>query len=110
MKCRVLEFGAARNLMSYATTELNHVGVLAGFFVYECVYVSFFVLKPRCMRESYGSRVSVCYRASSYIPGLMSKVRRHTVSCRILKICIVWTSLKMFRSGDMALFACHNDR
>ena len=32
----------------------------------------------------------------------MPKVRRHTVSCRLLKICIVWTSLKTFRSGDMA--------
>ena len=40
----------------------------------------------------------------------MSKVRRYTVSSRLLKICIVWTSLKMFCSGDMALFACHNDR
>ena len=26
----------------------------------------------------------------------MSKVRHHRVPCRLLKICIVWTSLKMF--------------
>ena len=40
----------------------------------------------------------------------MSKVRSHTVSCRLLKVHTVWTSLKTFHSGDMALFACHNDR
>ena len=39
-----------------------------------------------------------------------SKVMRHTVSCRLLKIWVVWTSLKTFPSGDMALFACHDDR
>ena len=39
----------------------------------------------------------------------VSKVRQHTVSCRLLKICIVWTLLKTFRSGDMAIFACHDD-
>ena len=50
--------------------------------------------------------VCVCY---SYIPGYMSKVRQLTVSCGLLKIWIVWTSLKTFRSGDMALFACHHD-
>ena len=38
------------------------------------------------------------------------KLRRHIVSCRLLKICIVWTLLKIFPSGDMALFACHNDQ
>ena len=31
----------------------------------------------------------------------MSKVRDHRVPCRLLKICIVWPSLKMFCSGDM---------
>ena len=36
-------------------------------------------------------------------------MRRHTVSCRLLKIRIVWTSLKIFYSGDMALFAYHDD-
>ena len=40
----------------------------------------------------------------------MSKVMRHTVSYRLLKICIVWTSLKTFHLGDMVSFACHNDR
>ena len=39
-----------------------------------------------------------------------SKVRRYWVSYRLLKICIVWTSLKSFCSGDMASFAYHNDR
>ena len=38
----------------------------------------------------------------------MSNVRR--VSCRLLNICIVWTSLKTFHSRDMVLIACHNDR
>ena len=33
----------------------------------------------------------------------MSKVRHHRVSCRLLKICVVWASLKMFSLGDMAL-------
>ena len=27
-----------------------------------------------------------------------------------LNICIVWTLLKTFHSGDMPLFACHNDQ
>ena len=31
------------------------------------------------------------------------------LQCRLLKICIVWTSLKMFCLGDMASFACHHD-
>ena len=59
------------------------------------------------MREGYGSRsvyLSVCYCASCYIPGsynCMSKVMRYRVSCRLLKISIVWTSLGMFCSGDM---------
>ena len=39
----------------------------------------------------------------------MSKARQHTVSCRLLKICIVWASLKTFCSRDMTLFACHDD-
>ena len=53
--------------------------------------------------------VSVTALAATYL-AYMSKVRRYTVSCRLLKICIVWTSLKTFRSGDMALLACHDDR
>ena len=36
-------------------------------------------------------------------------MRGHRVSCRFLKIDIVWTSLKMFCLGDMVLFACHDD-
>ena len=32
----------------------------------------------------------------------MSKVRHYRVPCRLLKICIVWPSLKMFCLGDMA--------
>ena len=39
-----------------------------------------------------------------------SKVRRHSVSCRHLKICIVWTLLKTFHSGDMVTFACNDDQ
>ena len=39
----------------------------------------------------------------------MSKLRFHTVYCRLLKICIVWTSLKKFRSVDMALFGYRDD-
>ena len=68
------------------------------------------------MHKGYGNRfvsvsTCVCYCASGYIPGLcISKVRQHTVSCKLLKICIVWTSLKTFRLGDMASFAHHNDR
>ena len=72
------------------------------------------------MREGYGSHsvclsvglcvyLSVTTLAATYLV-YMSKVRRHSVSCRLLKICIVWTSLKTFCSGDMALFACHDDR
>ena len=53
--------------------------------------------------------LSVTALAATYLV-YMSKVRRYRVSSRLLQICIVWTSLKMFRSVDMALFACHNDR
>ena len=53
--------------------------------------------------------MSVTVLAATYVV-YTSKVRRYTVSYRLLKICIVWTSLKMFRSGDIALLACHNDQ
>ena len=32
------------------------------------------------------------------------------VLCSLLKICAMWTSLKMFCSGDIAYFACNDDR
>ena len=54
------------------------------------------------MHEGYGSPIlcvsQVTALAASYIP------------CRLLKIYIVWTSLKIFRSGDMALFSYHDDQ
>ena len=53
--------------------------------------------------------MSVTALAATYLVYL-SKVRRYTISCRLLKIYIVWNSLKTFRSGDMASFACHDDR
>ena len=55
--------------------------------------------------------VSVTVLAATYLV-YMSKMRRYTVSCRFLKICIVWSSLKTFHLGDtcMALFVCHDDR
>ena len=66
--------------------------------------------------RGYGNRsvcVSMCLSvtalAATYLVD-MSKVRHYTVSCRLLKICILWTSLKMFHSGDMAPFACHDDQ
>ena len=52
--------------------------------------------------------VSVTALAATYLV-YMSKVRQYTVSCRLLKTYIVWTPLKMFGSGYMALFACHDD-
>ena len=74
-------------------------------------------VKPQHMHKGYGSHcacLSVClcvwYRASGYIPGLCVLNEVAAVSRRILKICIVWTSLKTFHSGDMVLFACHYDR
>ena len=39
--------------------------------------------------------VSVTTLAATYL-NCMSKVRHHRVPCRLLKICIVWTLLKMF--------------
>ena len=62
------------------------------------------------MREGYGSRsvcecvcvcLSVTALAATYLV-CMSKARHHRVPCRLLNICIVWTLLKMFCSGDMA--------
>ena len=53
--------------------------------------------------------VSVTTLVATYLV-YMSKVRWYTVSCRVLRICIVWTSLKTFCLGDMALIACHDDR
>ena len=54
--------------------------------------------------------VSVAVLAAIYLVyKYMSKVSWHTVSCRLLKISLVWTSLKMFHSGDAALFACHDE-
>ena len=66
-------------------------------------------IKTRQMRESYGSRVCVSVTALAAIYLVYtSKMWRHTVSCRLLKICIMWTSLKTFCLRDMASFACHN--
>ena len=53
--------------------------------------------------------MSVTELAATYLVYL-SKVRQHTVFCRLLKIRIVWTSLETFRSGDIASFAFHDDR
>ena len=53
--------------------------------------------------------LSVTALAAAYLV-FMSKVRRYRVSCRLLQIRIAWTSLKTLRSGDMASFACHDDR
>ena len=44
--------------------------------------------------------VSDTMLAATYLV-CMSKVRHHRVLCRLLKICVVWTSLKMFCSGDI---------
>ena len=65
------------------------------------------IAKPWHMREGYSS----CFVCVSVATNLfcMSKVRRYTVSCMLLKICIVWTSLKMFYSRDIVSFASHND-
>ena len=52
--------------------------------------------------------VSVTVLAAMYLV-YISKVRRHEVSYRLLKICVVWTLLKTFRSTHMVLFVCHND-
>ena len=57
-----------------------------------------------------GVCLCVCYCASSNIPGLYVQSEVIYSSGRLLKIYIVWTLLKMFRSGDMALFACDNDQ
>ena len=45
--------------------------------------------------------VCVTALAATYLV-CMSKVKHHRVPCRLLKICVVWTLLKMFCSGDMA--------
>ena len=46
--------------------------------------------------------LSVTVLAATY-QAYVSKVRRHTVSYSLLKICTVWTLLKAFHLGDMAL-------
>ena len=53
--------------------------------------------------------MSVTTLAATYLV-YMSKVSQHTVSCRLLKISIMWTSLKTFHSGDMASFTFLDDR
>ena len=53
--------------------------------------------------------VYLSYHTSSYIHLVyMSKVRRHTVSCRLLKD-VMWTFLETFCLRDVALFACYYD-
>ena len=61
------------------------------------------------MRKDYDGRF-VCVSVTATYLVYTSKVRQYTVSCRLLKLNIVWTSLKTFRSGDMAAFACPDDR
>ena len=49
--------------------------------------------------------LSVCLSATTLAATYlvyMSKVRHHRIPCRLLIICVVWTSLKMFCSEDMA--------
>ena len=43
--------------------------------------------------------LSVTALAATYLV-CMSKLRHHRVPCRLLKVCIVWISLKIFCSGD----------
>ena len=59
------------------------------------------------MRFTVSRSVSVCVYASVTVLAAtylicVSKVRHRRVPCRLLKICIVWTLLKMFCLGDMA--------
>ena len=61
-----------------------------------------------CVSESVCLCLSVTTLVATYLV-YTSKASRYTVSCRFLKICIVWTSMKTFSSGDMAPFASHND-
>ena len=72
------------------------------------------VVKPRRMHRRLTVVVlSVCVSVTTLTAIYLvyvSKVRQYTVSCRLLNIRIVWTSLKTFHSGDMVLFVCHNDR
>ena len=92
---------------------------------YQLLLTSGTLIKPQrmCDLEGYNSRMgvhvcvcvclSVCLFDTIVVATYlvyMSKVRRHTVSCRLEKLSMVWTSLKMFSSGDMALFASHDDR
>ena len=75
-------------------------------------------IKPRRVHKGYVSHfvcvyvcVCVCLSTTALTATYlvyMSNVRR--VSCRLLNICIVWTSLKTFHSRDMALIACHDDQ
>ena len=48
--------------------------------------------------------VCVCYHTSGYIPDLCVQSEAAYIYC------ILWTSLKLFRLGDMVLFVCHDDR
>ena len=52
--------------------------------------------------------MSVTALAASYLL-YMSKVRRYTVSRKLLKTCISWTSLKMIPSRDTVSFAHLDD-
>ena len=52
--------------------------------------------------------VSITALAATYLV-IMSNVSQYRVSCRFLKISIVWTLLEMFCLGDMASFICDDD-
>ena len=53
--------------------------------------------------------VSVTVLAATYLV-YMPIVRQYTVSCRLLKVRIVWTLLKTFYLGNMASFACIDEQ
>ena len=59
----------------------------------------------RRVNVRYQGKISLHFDLAS-----LSYLRQYAVSCRLLNICVVWTSLKTFRLGDMALFACPDDR
>ena len=108
--CSILPVGSRSRLRSYMA--LTHPASYLGkvIVIHAEAFARWCFINPRHMCEGYGSRfvcvcLSVCLSVTALVATYlvcMSKLRHHRVPCRLLKVCIMWISLKIFCLGYTA--------